>query len=34
MSMCQHVLDNVIMVSRDISEKAHFQNAMQIKLGH
>ena len=33
MSMSQQVLDDVIMTSRDISEKHTFQNAMNMKFG-
>ena len=33
LSMCQQVIDDVIMMSRDISEKYTSQNAMNMKLG-
>ena len=33
MNMCQQVFDEVIMTSRDISEKHTSQNVMHIKLG-
>ena len=33
MSMSQNVLDDVIMTSRDISEKHTSQNTMNMKLG-